>query len=247
MPVPGPARRRPELDHHRLRVGAARCGVKHSALVSERDLARVRIVRAQELVHERARASSRVRASIAHRMRLRGYYYIFFAVAALAGALRVPLGPPVDRGALTRALDGSRRFEDGQICQRPEFREALGCGDGDSGDGDRGAVDALYDAMTGGRGPTLRRTADVARWKTDEKAFAAAVGAGRAYSLGVEVGFNVLQTTVYYVLFASAAARELLGRELLLSRGAVDPSDAAVGVALAAAAAIATTRGIKGS
>jgi len=159
--------------------------------------------------------------------------------ATLAGGLRVPLGPQIDRAALSRALDGARALDDGQVLMRPQFRARLACAPDATA-----TVDALYDAMTGGRGPTLR-TDRLSRWRSDEDAFIAAVAGARAYMLAIEVAFNVFQTMVYYVLFVASAAREWLGRELLVGRGTVDPLDAAAGITLAAAVAIATTRSLR--
>ena len=73
-----------------------------------------------------------------------------------------------------------------------------------------------------------------------------AVSSARAYTLAVRLGFDLLQTTAYYVLFVASAARELLGKELLWNRGAVDMTDAGIGIAVAAAAAVATTSSLRG-
>ena len=68
----------------------------------------------------------------------------------------------------------------------------------------------------------------------------------RLYVTTIALVFNLLQTSAYYVIFVASAARELLGKELLWSRGAVDIADAGIGIAVAAAAAVATTASLRG-
>ena len=141
----------------------------------------------------------------------------------------------VDQGSLQRCIAKATPLN-GRVLSRERFKDAVGSS---------AEADALYDAMTRGRGPTLD-AADLERWTGDEALFVAAVTSARAYTLAVRLGFDLLQTTAYYVLFVASAARELLGKELLISRGAVEPLDAAVGLLVAYAAAYATTEGLMG-
>jgi hypothetical protein len=148
-----------------------------------------------------------------------------------AGALQY------DAAALRQALGAAKPLQDGTVIFRREWRERAG---------DGAAADAVYDALTAGRGPTVVAAADVDRWSNDPKALDAAVASARIYVAGVALVFNLLQTSAYYVLFVASAARELLGKELLWNRGAVDMTDAGIGIVVAAAAAVATTASLRG-
>ena len=148
-----------------------------------------------------------------------------------AGALQY------DAAALRQALGAAKPLQDGTVIFRREWRERAG---------DGAAADAVYDALTAGRGPEVVAAADVDEWANDQKALDAAVASARIYVAGVALVFNLLQTSAYYVLFVASAARELLGRELLWNRGAVDMTDAGIGIAVAAAAAVATTASLRG-
>ena len=148
-----------------------------------------------------------------------------------AGALQY------DASALRRALGAAKPLQDGTVIFRREWREKAG---------DCAAADAVYDALTAGRGPTVVAAAEIDRWSTDQNALDAAVTSARIYVAGIALVFNLLQTSAYYVLFVASAARELLGRELLWNRGAVDMTDAGIGIAVAAAAAVATTASLRG-
>ena len=139
--------------------------------------------------------------------------------------------------ALRRALGAAKPLRNGAVIFRRDFREKAG---------DGAAADAVYDALTGGRGPEIVAAADIDRWSKDEKALDAAVGSARLHVTGVALVFNVLQTSAYYVLFVASAARELLGKELLWNRGFVEPVDAGIGIAVAAAVAVATTTSLRG-
>ena len=143
-----------------------------------------------------------------------------------------------DASALRRALGAAKPLQDGTVIFRREWRERAG---------DGAAADAVYDALTAGRGPTVVAAADVDRWSNDPKALDAAVASARIYVAGVALVFNLLQTSAYYVIFVASAARELLGKELLWNRGAVDMTDAGIGIAVAAAAAVATTTSLRNS
>ena len=142
-----------------------------------------------------------------------------------------------DATALRRALGAAKPLRNGAVVFRREFRELAG---------DGAASDAVYDALTAGRGPEVVAAADVDKWANDQKALDAAVASARIYVAGVALVFNLLQTSAYYVLFVASAARELLGKELLWNRGAVDMTDAGIGIAVAAAAAVATTASLRG-
>ena len=142
-----------------------------------------------------------------------------------------------DASALRRALGAAKPLQDGTVIFRREWRERAG---------DGAAADAVYDALTAGRGPEVVAAADVDEWANDQKALDAAVASARIYVAGVALVFNLLQTSAYYVLFVASAARELLGKELLWNRGAVDMTDAGIGIAVAAAAAVATTASLRG-
>ena len=142
-----------------------------------------------------------------------------------------------DASALRRALGAAKPLQDGTVIFRREWRERAG---------DGAASDAVYDALTRGRGPEVVAAADVDRWSNDPKALDAAVASARIYVAGVALVFNLLQTSAYYVLFVASAARELLGKELLWNRGAVDMTDAGIGIVVAAAAAVATTASLRG-
>ena len=142
-----------------------------------------------------------------------------------------------DASALRRALGAAKPLQDGTVIFRREWRERAG---------DDAAADAVYDALTRGRGPEVVAAADVDRWSNDPKALDAAVASARIYVAGVALVFNLLQTSAYYVLFVASAARELLGKELLWNRGAVDMTDAGIGIVVAAAAAVATTASLRG-
>ena len=148
-----------------------------------------------------------------------------------AGALQY------EAAALRRALGAAKPLRNGAVIFRREWREKAG---------DGAAADAVYDALTAGRGPTVVAAADVDRWSNDPKALDAAVASARIYVAGIALVFNILQTSAYYVLFVASAARELLGKELLWNRGVVDPVDAGIGIAVAAAAAVATTASLRG-
>ena len=148
-----------------------------------------------------------------------------------AGALQY------DAAALRQALGAAKPLQDGTVIFRREWRERAG---------DGAAADAVYDALTAGRGPEVVAAADVDEWANDQKALDAAVASARIYVAGVALVFNLLQTSAYYVLFVASAARELLGKELLWNRGAVDMTDAGIGIAVAAAAAVATTTSLRG-
>ena len=152
--------------------------------------------------------------------------------AAGAGALN-----SYEATALRRALGAAKPLRNGAVVFRREFRELAG---------DGAASDAVYDALTAGRGPEVVAAADVDLWSNDEKALDAAVASARIYVAGIALVFNILQTSAYYVLFVASAARELLGKELLWNRGAVDATDACIGIAVAAAAAVATTASLRG-
>ena len=152
--------------------------------------------------------------------------------AAGAGALS-----SYDTAALRRALGAAKPLRNGAVIFRHEWREKAG---------DGAASDAVYDALTRGRGPEVVAAADVDRWSNDPKALDAAVASARLYVTTIALVFNILQTSAYYVLFVASAARELLGKELLWNRGAVDPVDAGIGIAVAAAAAVATTASLRG-
>ena len=151
--------------------------------------------------------------------------------AAGAGALQY------DASALSRALGAAKPLRNGAVIFRREWREKAG---------DDAAADAVYDALTAGRGPTVVAAAEIDRWSNDQKALDAAVASARLYVTTIALVFNILQTSAYYVIFVASAARELLGRELLWNRGAVDMTDAGIGVAVAAAAAVATTTSLRG-
>ena len=151
---------------------------------------------------------------------------------ASAGALN-----SYDAAALRRALGAAKPLRNGAVVFRREWREKAG---------DGAASDAVYDALTRGRGPEVVAAADVDLWSNDEKALDAAVASARLYVTTIALVFNILQTSAYYVLFVASAARELLGKELLWNRGAVDATDACIGIAVAAAAAVATTASLRG-
>ena len=142
-----------------------------------------------------------------------------------------------DAAALRRALGAAKPLRNGAVVFRREFRELAG---------DGAASDAVYDALTAGRGPEVVAAADLDKWANDQKALDAAVASARIYVAGVALVFNLLQTSAYYVLFVASAARELLGKELLWNRGAVDMTDAGIGIVVAAAAAVATTASLRG-
>ena len=142
-----------------------------------------------------------------------------------------------DAAALRRALGAAKPLRNGAVVFRREWREKAG---------DGAASDAVYDALTRGRGPEVVAAADVASWSNDQKALDAAVASARLYVTTIALVFNIIQTSAYYVLFVASAARELLGKELLWNRGAVDPTDAGIGIAVAAAAAVATTASLRG-
>ena len=142
-----------------------------------------------------------------------------------------------DASALRRALGAAKPLRNGAVVFRREFRELAG---------DGAASDAVYDALTAGRGPEVVAAADVDEWANDQNALDAAVASARIYVAGIALVFNILQTSAYYVIFIASAARELLGKELLWNRGAVDPTDAGIGIAVAAAAAVATTTSLRG-
>ena len=142
-----------------------------------------------------------------------------------------------DAAALRRALGAAKPLQDGTVIFRREWRERAG---------DGAASDAVYDALTAGRGPVVVAAADVDGWANDQKALDAAVASARVYVTTIALVFNLLQTSAYYVLFVASAARELLGRELLWNRGPVDMTDAGIGIAVAAAAAVATTTSLRG-
>ena len=161
---------------------------------------------------------------------------LVLALARPSQGLKLTLGAgAVDQGSLNRCIAKATPLN-GRVLSREKFKDAVGSS---------AEADALYDAMTRGRGPTLDAS-DLERWGSDESAFAAAVSSARTYTLTVRLAFDLLQTTAYYVLFVASAARELLGKELLISRGAVEPLDAAVGLLVAYAAAYATTEGLIG-
>ena len=162
-------------------------------------------------------------------MRIEALVVLF---AAGAGALN-----SYDAAALRRALGAAKRLRNGAVVFRREWREKAG---------DDTAADAVYDALTAGRGPTVVAAADVDRWSNDQKALDAAVTSARLYVTTIALVFNILQTSAYYVIFVASPARELLGKELLWNRGAVDMSDAGIGIAVAAAAAVATTSSLRG-
>ena len=151
--------------------------------------------------------------------------------AAGAGALQY------EAASLRRALGAAKPLRNGAVIFRREWRERAG---------DGAAADAVYDALTAGRGPEVVAAADVDRWSNDQKALDAAVTGARLYVTTIALVFNILQTSAYYVLFVASAARELLGKELLWNRGAVDMTDAGIGIAVAAAAAVATTASLRG-
>ena len=153
--------------------------------------------------------------------------------AAGAGALN-----SYDAAALRRALGAAKPLQDGTVIFRREWRERAG---------DGAAADAVYDALTAGRGPEVVAAADVDDWSNDQSAVDAAVASARLYVTTIALVFNILQTSAYYVLFVASAARELLGKELLWNRGPVDITDAGIGIAVAAAAAVATTTSLRNS
>ena len=163
-------------------------------------------------------------------MRIEALVVLF---AAGAGALN-----SYDAAALRRALGAAKPLRNGAVIFRREWREKAG---------DDAAADAVYDALTRGRGPEVVAAADVDRWSNDQKALDAAVASARIYVAGIALVFNLLQTSAYYVIFVASAARELLGKELLWNRGAVDMTDAGIGIAVAAAAAVATTSSLRNS
>ena len=142
-----------------------------------------------------------------------------------------------DAAALRRALGAAKPLRNGAVIFRREWREKAG---------DDAAADAVYDALTRGRGPEIVAADDVASWSNDQRALDAAVTSARLYVTTIALVFNLLQTSAYYVLFVASAARELLGKELLWNRGAVDMTDAGIGIAVAAAAAVATTSSLRG-
>ena len=148
-----------------------------------------------------------------------------------AGALQY------DAAALRRALGAAKPLRNGAVVFRREWREKAG---------DDAAADAVYDALTRGRGPEVVAAADVDVWSNDPKALDAAVTSARIYVTTIALVFNLLQTSAYYVIFVASAARELLGKELLWNRGPVDMTDAGIGIAVAAAAAVATTSSLRG-
>ena len=151
--------------------------------------------------------------------------------AAGAGALQY------DASALRRALGAAKPLRNGAVVFRREWREKAG---------DDAAADAVYDALTRGRGPEVVAAADVDKWASDQKALDTAVTSARIYVTTIALVFNLLQTSAYYVIFVASTARELLGRELLWNRGPVDMTDAGIGIAVAAAAAVATTTSLRG-
>ena len=142
-----------------------------------------------------------------------------------------------DASALRRALGAAKPLQDGTVIFRREWHERAG---------DGAAADAVYDALTAGRGPEVVAAAEIDRWSSDQKALDAAVTSARLYVTTIALVFNILQTSAYYVIFVASAARELLGRELLWNRGPVDMTDAGIGIAVAAAAAVATTSSLRG-
>ena len=77
-----------------------------------------------------------------------------------------------DASALRRALGAAKPLQDGTVIFRREWRERAG---------DGAAADAVYDALTAGRGPTVVAAADVERWSNDPKALDAAVASARIY------------------------------------------------------------------
>ena len=156
---------------------------------------------------------------------------IGLVLCAVASALQY------DASALRRALAAAKPMRNGAVIFRREWREKAG---------DDAAADAVYDALTAGRGPEVVAAADVDEWANDQKALDAAVTSARIYVAGIALVFNLLQTSAYYVLFVASAARELLGKELLWNRGVVEPVDAGIGIAVAAAAAVATTTSLRG-
>ena len=162
-------------------------------------------------------------------MRIEALVVLF---AAGAGALN-----SYDAAALRRALGAAKPLRNGAVIFRREWREKAG---------DDAAADAVYDALTRGRGPEIVAADDVASWSNDQRALDAAVTSARLYVTTIALVFNLLQTSAYYVLFVASAARELLGKELLWNRGVVEPVDAGIGIAVAAAAAVATTTSLRG-
>ena len=162
-------------------------------------------------------------------MRIEALVVLF---AAGAGALQY------EGAALRRALGAAKPLRNGAVVFRREWREKAG---------DGAAADAVYDALTRGRGPEIVAADDVASWSNDQRALDAAVTSARLYVTTIALVFNLLQASAYYVIFVASAARELLGKELLWNRGAVDPVDAGIGPAVAAAAAVATTSSLRNS
>ena len=81
-----------------------------------------------------------------------------------AGALQY------DASALRQALGAAKPLRNGAVVFRREWREKAG---------DDAAADAVYDALTRGRGPEIVAAADVDRWSNDQKALDAAVTSAR--------------------------------------------------------------------
>ena len=101
-----------------------------------------------------------------------------------------------DASALRRALGAAKPLRNGSVVFRREWREKAG---------DSAAADAVYDALTRGRGPEVVAAADVDRWSNDQKALDAAVTSARIYVAGIALVFNILQTSAYYVIFIASA------------------------------------------
>merc|ERR1711938_413857 len=86
--------------------------------------------------------------------------------AARASALQY------EAAALRRALGAAKPLRNGAVVFRREWREKAG---------DDAAADAVYDALTRGRGPEIVAAADVDEWANDQKALDAAVASARLY------------------------------------------------------------------
>ena len=93
-----------------------------------------------------------------------------------AGALQY------DAAALRQALGAAKPLQDGTVIFRREWRERAG---------DGAAADAVYDALTAGRGPEVVAAADVDKWANDQKALDAAVASARLYVTTIALVFNI--------------------------------------------------------
>ena len=71
-----------------------------------------------------------------------------------------------EAAALRRALGAAKPLRNGAVVFRREWRETAG---------DGAEANAVYDALTAGRGPEIVAAAEIDRWSNDQKALDAAV------------------------------------------------------------------------